>query len=32
MAGLRGAIAVGALEDFVKTFHDSREQGDIEQL
>jgi len=32
MAGLRGAIAVGELDAFVKTFHDTRAGGDIEPL
>ncbi len=32
MAGLRGAIAAGALADFVRDFHAGRAEGDIEPL
>ncbi|MDA3888107.1 MAG: tRNA guanosine(34) transglycosylase Tgt [Allgaiera sp.] len=32
MAGLRGAIAEGRLDDFVKDFHALRAEGDIERL
>ena len=32
MAGLRGAIAAGDLAGFVKDFHETRAQGDIEPL
>jgi len=32
MAGLRAAIAAGELGYFVKTFHETRANGDIEAL
>jgi queuine tRNA-ribosyltransferase len=32
MAGLRGAIAAGALEGFVAQFHAQRAEGDLEPL
>lgn len=32
MAGLRGAIAAGGLDDFVADFHALRDEGDIERL